>query len=763
MAEQNTPQQESETQRKISELREKFGLTNFDLVKEASRVRSDFRWKSSAHKEETRERLLKRFKESGFLNMTRDEIILFMEQYRRGQFVFEHSEQDRKNIAEMIAALPETKNTQIISHGKFNPLVAFNRFRRNTAINFAAKKLRRIQAKSDLEKAAIYYKYHGSDIDAAEKKAQDPNYVSVDEAYREALSNVGFFRRQWTKLKYGNPSSTKYREFKVGKNSSAVSYGIDKDYYDNVGGFKGWVTELREKYWMRDAPISLLQERRKDIEIKIAELHAQMAAGESKSASKKSNRQLRRLTRLLATVDSSEKQRNLELSNKLAAVDKKYSPKAKTQQENIARRFEIIQQKTDILDYSTTRGRYLYALLQKTPATQRKDLEAIVLERKKQEFSSEKDFLDYVKEQFQAGNFNKKDVLLQTIAKAVAKEEGRSWATRAEKNDNANDQNSEPINESQEPSRVNEGHSAPPPPAPTPSPEVDEEWQTRSEQILKTAYEPEIYELITPEREGENADNEQVLYQTFKNKEDEHTVTVEKTTENDYNLSAKDKEGKDSVPSVEDMKATMEAIKQDGHKTLELGEVKTPEFLARAVAAAEESGIEITNLKEVKERLSNSMGQEQFEQRYSQDHRRETEKRQVEAIERSGFTKDLDVKEGTKVDKTVRGLNALAAVSKMSSKEYDEYKKTDDFKSQKLTKNQVKILDGIKKLQQEEKDGKITSKDKRYIRTLSRMIEDYQTIGNRYSGNKKKQEVARRAFARGVVQRATIQQKQGGR
>ncbi len=755
MAENTTPQQE--TQKRIQELKKEFDLENLDLVKETERINSSFRWKSSASKEAIRERLLKSFKEDGFLKMTRDDIILFMEQYRRGQFVFEHSEQDRRNIAEMIAALPETKDPSLISHWKIRPIVAFNRFRRNTAINFAAKKLQKIQAKSDLQKAAIYYKYHGNDSDVALKKAQDPDYVPADEAYKAALSNVGFFRRQWTKLRYGNPSSEKLREFKVGKNSSATYGGMDKDYYDNTSRFKGWLTELREKYWMRDAPISLLQERQQTIKAKIAELHEQVAAGESKSASKKSNRQLRRLTRLLAAADNAEKKRNFDMNNKMTAVDEKYAPMAKTQQKNIARRFEIIQEKTDILDQSTTRGKYLYTLLQKAPATQRKALEAIVLERKRQEFSSEKDFVDYVKAQFEAGNFNKKEALIQTIAQAVAREEGRSWGPQSEDSkENPGEPNTGNAEENENTDRVHEGHSNQPP-APDPN------WQQQSEQELQASYETSAYELVSPQREGPHADDENVLYQTFKSKEDDHTVTVEKPTANDYSLSAKDKDGKDTVPSVDDMKAVMESIKKSGHKSMELGEIKSPEFLARAVAAAEESGIEITNLKEVKERLSNSMGQEQFEQRYSQDHKRETEKRQAEAIERSGFTKDLDVKEGTKVDKTVRGLNALAAVSKMSTQEYEEYKKSDDFKSQKLTKNQVKILDGIKKLQQEEKDGKITSKDKRYIRTLSRMIEDYQAIGNRYSGNKKKQEVAQRAFARGVVQRATIQQRQGGR
>ena len=195
---------------------------------------------------------------------------------------------------------------------------------------------------------------------------------------------------------------------------------------------------------------------------------------------------------------------------------------------------------------------------------------------------------------------------------------------------------------------------------------------------------------------------------------------------------------------------------------MELGEIKTPEFLARAVMAAEESGIKITNLEEVKERMAQTIGKDNLEQRISADHKRETEQREKEAIERSGFARELNVKEETKLEKTVKGLDALAAVSDMSDEEYRKYKESDEFKSQKLTKNQVKILDGIKKLQKEEKEGRISSKDKRYIRTMSKMIEDYKSIEKRYAGSKHKGK-AQRLFAKGVVNKVTMQKRDNGR
>ncbi len=717
MAENTTPQQE--TQKRIQELKKEFDLENLDLVKETERINSSFRSESSASKEAIRERLLRSFKEDGFLKMTRDDIILFMEQYRRGQFVFEHSEQDRRNIAEMIAALPETKDPSLISHWKIRPIVAFNRFRRNTAINFAAKKLQKIQAKSDLQKAAIYYKYHGNDSDVALKKAQDPDYVPADEAYKAALSNVGFFRRQWTKLRYGNPSSEKLREFKVGKNASATYGGLDKDYYDNTSRFKGWFMELREKYWMKDAPISLLQERQQTIKTKIAELHEQIAAGESKSASKKSNRQLRRLTRLLAAADNAEKKRNFEMNKKMTAVDEKYAPMAKTQQKNIARRFEIIQEKTDILDQSTTRGKYLYALLQKAPATQRKALEAIVLERKRQEFSSEKDFIDYVKTQFEAGNFNKKDALIQTIAQAVAREEGRGWGPqREESKENPGEPNTGNAEENENTDRVHEGHGNQPP-APDPN------WQQQSEQELRASYENSAYELISPQREGPHADDENVLYQTFKSKEDDHTVTVEKPTANDYNLSAKDKDGKDTVPSVDDMKAVMESIKKSGHKSMELGEIKSPEFLARAEIAAADAGITITNLEDKRKELV-------------EKDRENVKKidREKEKIVATDLAKDLNINLDTKygIDKAVTKLESLKNLQALSPEQFAAYKKSEQYT--KMSDKEKKLFDDTYKLTHDETFRK--SPESTRARNLNRLIGKYQAATNLYAREQKK-------------------------
>lgn len=724
MSEQDAAAQKEQKQERLEALKAKFSGIN--LTESATAIMRDFGSQSNQAKEKKRQELLQEFKNNGFAGMKPDDVILFMEQYRRGQFIFEHTDQDRQNIAEAISAMPETKDTTWFSHGKFNPLVRFNRWRREISLKTAARKLQRKEQRYNLEQAALNYKYLGTDADA--------------DAYKKSLEDAGWLRRKWTTLRYGDPGEI--RDF--------AGYGLDKDSYDKLSWRARIWQEFREKRWMKDAPADLLEKRRKTIEMKIAELQTQLSEGISKSGAKKANRQLRQLNRLLTAASTAEKQRKLDYNTKQKDLRSNYEETAKPLCENIARRFNIFQEKTDILDQSTTRGKYLYALLQKAPASQKKELETIVLERKQQNFSTEDEFIQYVREQLKAGQFNTSGNLLKTIARATAQVE-HPFVEKTEKSSSAGNENDSGTNEG----NVNEGHSTQPP-APT------NEWHEASADALKESYDGSAYELVSPQREGQNADNENVLYQTFKNRDDDHLVTVEKADANNYNLSAKDKDGKDSVPTVDDMRAAMEAMKKEGHTTMELGEIKTPEFLARAVMAAEESGIKITNLEEVKERMAQTIGKENLEQRIAADHKRETEQREKEAITRSGFARDLKVKEGTKVEKTFKGLNALAAVSNMSHEEYQKYKESDEFKSQKLTKNQIKILDGIKKLQQEEKDGKITSKDRRYIRTLSKMIEDYQTIETRYS-DKGKKEVAQKAFARGVVNKVTMQKRDNER
>ena len=779
------------------------------LIDQNEKAVRDFENSGSVTRIETLNHLAKKFVADGFRDFSLNDTIIFFDQFAKGNLVIELSSQNLQKMIEKLASLPQTDDRAKISHGKFNPMVRLNRWRRRFSLNNAARDLQREQNQHQQKLAQVEYIFNG-DKDAYDFASRQYNVVnrwnnvlgglwrkpvkikdrivgkiksprpSVEELDAKISQMVAFFKEQ---TKNGQTVSPKlYSQCqKLQKKRDKLNKKIEKRNHklDEIVVLKAkisgksswnpstWWTRMKaktklalfmraEKKSLKKSSLNALQNRQQQISEEISKLNNNSSGARESVIFGPEKRAL--LAQIKSECERSYKIKLNDYNNAVASVNNRFKTPLKELQDKVVKRYQLVNDKTDILDNSTTSGKWLAAVLEKAPATQRKQLEAIVRERKQQKFTNEDEFIQFITEQLQHSGHTKteKQDLMTVIAKAVAKEEGRGWGqTTAPSPQSADRSNDENTGQTNEPNRVHEGHGNQ-----TPAP--DPNWQQQSEQELQASYPADTYELVSPQREGTHADDENVLYQTFKSREDDHTVTIEKPTANDYSLSAKDKDGKDTVPSVDDMKAVMESIKKSGHTTMELGEIKSPEFLARAVAAAEESGIEITNLKEVKERLSNSMGQEQFEQRYGQDQKRETERRQAEAIERSGFTKDLNVKEGTKVDKTVRGLNALAAVSQMSYQEYEEYKKTDEFKSQKLTKNQIKILDGIKKLQQEEKEGKITSKDRRYIRTLSQMIEDYQAIGNRYS-DKGKKEVAQKAFARGVVQRAAMQQRQGGR
>lgn len=674
MSEQDAAAQKEQKQKRLEALKAKFSGIN--LAESATAIMRDFSSQSNQAKEKKRQELLQEFKNNGFAGMKPDDVILFMEQYRRGQFIFEHTDQDRQNIAEAISAMPETKDTTWFSHGKFNPLVRFNRWRREISLKTAARKLQRKEQRYNLEQAALNYKYLGTDADA--------------DAYKKSLEDAGWLRRKWTTFRYGNPGEI--RDF--------AGYGLDKDSYDKLSWRARIWLEFREKRWMKDAPADLLEKRRKTIEMKIAELQTQLSEGISKSGAKKANRQLRQLNRLLTAASTAEKQRKLDYNTKQKDLRSNYEETAKPLCENIARRFNIFQEKTDILDQSTTRGKYLYALLQKAPASQKKELETIVLERKQQNFSTEDEFIQYVREQLKAGQFNTSGNLLKTIARATAQVE-HPFVEKTEKSSSAGNENDSGTNEG----NVNEGHSTQPP-APT------NEWHEASAEALKESYDGSAYELVAPQREGQNADNENVLYQTFKNRDDDHLVTVEKADANNYNLSAKDKDGKDSVPTVDDMRAAMEAMKKEGHTTMELGEIKTPEFLARAIVAAEESGIQITNLKEVREKMA-AKG-------LDTNVKEEKAKAATQSVLKG--TQIDTSKEG--IQKTVNKMDALVVIQGMPPEKYEEYKQSDEYKKLKLNAKEEKLFDGINKLKNNTQFK--SQNERKQAMMLGRMICNYQ-------------------------------------
>ena len=82
--------------------------------------------------------------------------------------------------------------------------------------------------------------------------------------------------------------------------------------------------------------------------------------------------------------------------------------------------------------------------------------------------------------------------------------------------------------------------------------------------------ETENYSIV----ESENADKHGKQLQSFTSKEDGHSVSIERPDKNTYNVMATDKDGKESLPTTDELRIVMQAMKSEGHETFELGTIK---------------------------------------------------------------------------------------------------------------------------------------------------------------------------------------------
>lgn len=744
-------------------------IANFDISERIKSCVSYFYNQSNSQQAQIRERLGQHFNAHGFDGMPRGDVLIFFDQFQKGMLAVNMAPENLQKMAEMLAIMPQSEpaGDMTISHGKFNLMLSFNRWRRRYTLNNAARDLQRVQGKYAEKLAKLEFEFNGDKEAYAQtlkdrkianrwyqyvnpiawsrgisNKIKQSNlkdaprkrlYEMTDEEFSKKSDDGNFFSSRWYKFaNWGSKFLKLTRESKENRIAKLENKTLGSSAWNPLHWHQRLELKLLQKSKFRQEKKSIanmnlkqLKSQEELIQKRVAALSQEIElGGDLQQISRlKKEKESQALLLAEATRVRTVKQKSYETAKK--SLNQKFAAEAKPFEQNIVKRYNLINEKTDFMDYSTATGKFLYAVLEKAPATQKKQLEALVLERKRQEFESEAQFIQFVTNQLQYSGHTKTDKsdLMAVIANAITKEEGRGWGQTPAPSPQAADRpDDENTGETNEPNRVHEGHSSQPP-APNPN------WQQQSQQELQNSYETSAYELISPKREGPHAEDENVLYQTFKSKEDEHTVTVEKPTANDYNLSAKDKDGKDTVPSVDDMKAVMESIKKSGHKTMELGEIKTPEFLARAVAAAEESGIEITNLKEKYKEMEEKGKFAEFKQ----ERRRLGVEKDKTIV--SDLAKDLNINLDTRygVDKAVSKLQALQDVQKMKPEEFDEYKKGKQYT--KMSDKEKKLFDDTYRLTHDENFQKSPESVK--AKNLSRLIGKYQAQTNIYAREQK--------------------------
>ena len=258
--------------------------------------------------------------------------------------------------------------------------------------------------------------------------------------------------------------------------------------------------------------------------------------------------------------------------------------------------------------------------------------------------------------------------------------------------------------------------------------------QNRTSESLDSIFTSSAYEKIE-KSVAESA--------TFKSKEDGHTVTIEKTDDNNYYVSAKTQDGKDDKAQVEDLVAVIKDMTKDGSKTIELGEVKSTEFLARVEIAAEKAGISISNLEEKRKELINK------------DPANEDKiNKESERITAKDVAKDLGVdinsQEGQKY--VASKLNDLTVIQTLTKEEYEQFKEWDNYKN--LSSAEKDIFDNVHKLTTSEEYKNAPESVRN--RNLSKIISRFQAAQNEYSIEDKKRGKKSNVVTRGndIVKKA---------
>ena len=147
------------------------------LIDQNEKAVRDFENSGSVTRIETLNHLAKKFVADGFRDFSLNDTIIFFDQFAKGNLVIELSSQNLQKMIEKLASLPQTDDRAKISHGKFNPMVRLNRWRRRFSLNNAARDLQREQNQHQQKLAQVEYIFNG-DKDAYDFASRQYNVVN---------------------------------------------------------------------------------------------------------------------------------------------------------------------------------------------------------------------------------------------------------------------------------------------------------------------------------------------------------------------------------------------------------------------------------------------------------------------------------------------------------------------------------------------------------------------------------------------------------
>ncbi len=561
----------------------------------------EFEKLSFGEKEEKRNEMFLGFRAG---NLNNDDLELFIDQFTKGQIVLDKDNDDFEKMAAVLGNVEKENVSQInnwkLRHGRLNRNIKSSRNFKEWGLKRRANKLLAKTEKNHLKNLKLEEKFYGLSPEL-EKFYKDKSAYWVNQVINNRFIPAGISRA--LSKYYDNKTKDPNKKLKTKISLREEKIKNLENQVAGSGIFSNWGNKIKLAYNRRlqnsdqkkligNMRINELNEQRQLLEDKIKQTKESLSNSGTKALKKNLTKSLRNLEKLVDRIDARSVKLEHNYRIKKETSDKKFEQTAQLLQKQIKERCEFIDVKNQLLDRSTFRGKAMEKLLKGIPEGRKKSLEEIANGKKQETITEDSEFIKYL----ESKGFNKKQI-------DIIRGEANTKAHEAKKTSNYNDKKDANESEETETNKgtVNDGESNTPP-------ANNNNWHQESEANLDEAF-SNGYEKTQPQREGNNCDNENVLYASYKNKEDDHSITVEKANVNTYDVMAKDKNGNDQNPSVEDMKAVLNSLKKDGHDKMELGNIYSPEFYANTVIAAKECGLEITNAKETAEQMKKQFGE----------------------------------------------------------------------------------------------------------------------------------------------------------
>ena len=715
-------------------------LNSKTIAVAAEKAISDFYKLSNSEQDNKRTNLTKSFLANGFEGMSRDDILQFFEEFKRDKLGIPVTSENMEKMAQMLGKMPKSEDRAGFSHGKAEVGLETTKFVHKRVLKNLSRVLRRRVRKNEYAAAKLDIQYHG----------------------KTSFSGNRF--QNWNLKRKSNRKANKDKkiEAKINKKEALIIKLENKIAGTSKWNYKTWLPRIRlniankryeylHKRKIDRMTINANTQNSQIINSKLQELQKQRASGLSKDRLSYIDKKIQMYSRLSEYSANQTQSKQTEYDNKQKSIAQTKENTEGPLCEKIAKHYESFSHKEDMLDYSTTTGQWMYAILEKS-SENKKHLESIYLERKHEEFANSDDFFKTLKEQ--VGEKNAKMVLY-----ALDHED----PLRKMRNDRKQADNQQENTENQDTGNVNENQTDRPANPARPTTEIN--MQNLNESYYEAGY-SEIYLAFPPDMTKDEKLDYLSHNSRFK-KNNGDTLYISRPDADTYTMSARDNNNENTVPSVKDMVLLISTLQKDGHKSMELGHVESPEFLARMMVAAEQAGMEISNLAEKKKEMEDRglyqdvekeitriknpeqkevvieenqpKGQEKQERSPEQQPESRVPDQQTEkgldAKELLQYNSDLavDIRESNPkgVEHFINGMEALSVIQNpdMSPEKYEEFKQGNTY--QKLTSKQKNILDATHKLQQSAKEGKIGDKDKAYLATMGRLAESYKkTLDN---------------------------------